>query len=496
MAAHRYWRAIALSSLLGPLQLSQFQLRSSGGRVDTSAGITSSAAPTSGTLTDLQGTTTTPTVEWSAAAAAVLILQWDFGGSPQDIVDIRLGSAASYYTFLRGLRLDYSDDGVTWTMGLRYASVMWPGPRTLTSSSVAAYGTTALLLHGDGADGSTTITDSSTTPKTVTNTGVVIRTAQSMFGGASMAFDTTLSNKLSIPHSADLSPLGDHCIQCWVWMATVTGAASTRVILYKSVSSGFTPYALYVNQPGFAGVIWYNSAGSGALGTINSRATITAGTWFHMAATRRSGVHRMYIDGELQGQFFTTDTPYFNAAHNVQVGNTTDNLYPIGRDGTSYIDELSIVDGDAVYNGPFTVPSGPGNGTGVFQDFPNVGSASVVGGRVATNAYPTVSKVIEPRVFRLRGDMRTQQPGLRYNGTITGTVKQKASPTNIPLRRVVRLYDDVDGSLVAQTWSDAITGVYTFTEINETRAYTALSLDYTHNFRAEAADNLTPTIMP
>ena len=54
------------------------------------------------------------------------------------------------------------------------------------------FGSVSLLLHGDGANGSTTIVDSSPTPKTVTAFGdAQISTAQSKFGGASIAFDGT-----------------------------------------------------------------------------------------------------------------------------------------------------------------------------------------------------------------------------------------------------------------------------------------------------------------
>jgi hypothetical protein len=54
---------------------------------------------------------------------------------------------------------------------------------------------TKLLLHMNGVDGSTTFTDSETTPKTVTVVGSTqIDTAQSKFGGASGLFTTQLTN--------------------------------------------------------------------------------------------------------------------------------------------------------------------------------------------------------------------------------------------------------------------------------------------------------------
>ena len=80
-------------------------------------------------------------------------------------------------------------------------------------------------------------------------------------------------------------------------------------------------------------------------------------------------------------------------------------------------------------------------------------------------------------------------------GFITGTVEEKATP-NIPLRRRVRLHRDVDGMMVRETWSDAVTGAYTFTDINPAYTYHAIAFDYARNYRAVIADNLTPEVAP
>ena len=63
-------------------------------------------------------------------------------------------------------------------------------------------------------------------------------------------------------------------------------------------------------------------------------------------------------------------------------------------------------------------------------------------------------------------------------GFITGTVEEKATP-NIPLRRRVRLHRDVDGMMVRETWSDAVTGAYTFTDINPAYTYTVVAYPVT-----------------
>lgn len=79
-------------------------------------------------------------------------------------------------------------------------------------------------------------------------------------------------------------------------------------------------------------------------------------------------------------------------------------------------------------------------------------------------------------------------------GSITGTVKEKYTPTNVPLRRRVRLHREVDGLALRETWSDAATGNYTFPDLNPAYTYYVVAFDYAQNYRAVIADNLTPEV--
>lgn len=81
-------------------------------------------------------------------------------------------------------------------------------------------------------------------------------------------------------------------------------------------------------------------------------------------------------------------------------------------------------------------------------------------------------------------------------GVITGAVKIDTTPVDIPLRRRVRLHREVDGMLVRETWSDAVTGAYTFADINPAYTYTAIAYDYAHDYRAVVADNIAPEVLP
>lgn len=82
----------------------------------------------------------------------------------------------------------------------------------------------------------------------------------------------------------------------------------------------------------------------------------------------------------------------------------------------------------------------------------------------------------------------------RARGRITGTVKRKSDPLNIPLSRLVRLYRERDGALIREGWSDA-NGVYSFECVEELEKYTVVAWDYQRLYRAVVADNLQPELM-
>lgn len=122
------------------------------------------------------------------------------------------------------------------------------------------------------------------------------------------------------------------------------------------------------------------------------------------------------------------------------------------------------------------------------------------------------TRALEPRVvapqavFRLGSPPVTTPkaiPGLARirdvfhggNGRVTGTVKVKGSP-DYPVQRRARLIRERDGVAIRETWSDPVTGVYTFDGVDRAEKYTVLAYDHTLNFRATVADNLTPEVMP
>ncbi len=85
----------------------------------------------------------------------------------------------------------------------------------------------------------------------------------------------------------------------------------------------------------------------------------------------------------------------------------------------------------------------------------------------------------------------TYFPDARWGrGRITGTVELYGTPANTFLRCMVRLYREIDGVLLQQVWSDAVTGVYVFNDVDPTGIYTAMTYDYTNDKRVVAADHI------
>lgn len=219
------------------------------------------------------------------------------------------------------------------------------------------YANVALLLHMEGANAGTIFTDNSPTPKTVTPTIVTTSTLISKFGASCAAFPGgSPTQKLTIPHSADLAPTGDFCVEMWVRLGS---AASQRALIWKSVSTGHTTYALRMTGTNTVQCFSSNAAGSAfAVNMTGSIVVDTSGNWQHIAYDRNGSNYRLFVHGVLDTSAVSAGLGYVNAAHSVTIGNVTDNTLPIGTGGVSYIDDLRITTASR-YTANFTPPTLP-----------------------------------------------------------------------------------------------------------------------------------------
>ena len=205
----------------------------------------------------------------------------------------------------------------------------------------------SLLLHGNGTNGSTTFTDNSPTPKTVTAVGnAQISTAQSKFGGSSIAFDGTGDSILCTVNSAFDFDTANLTIETFVYPASITGARN--LWSQRSSTSNGISFRLSSGKLNF----FYTNTGTG---DFSGATTLTLNSWSHVALTREGNVFKVWLNGVLDGTSGTiTASVTSNVAPRIGAG-AQDNLESL----SGYIDDLRITKGVARYTANFTPPTLP-----------------------------------------------------------------------------------------------------------------------------------------
>ncbi|MEB3275372.1 MAG: LamG domain-containing protein [Cyanobacteriota bacterium] len=214
------------------------------------------------------------------------------------------------------------------------------------------FSSVSLLLHMDGSNNSTTFTDDSNNVLAVTAVGnAKISTAQSKFGGASGIFDGT-GDYLSVNNSAVALAGGDFTIEGWVRLIALP-TTKWGFAYNGSLTSNEHRIQFDINPTGI--VYLFLQAGSGTSGAIASTATISVGSWSHIACTKSGNNIYIFVNGVLDasGTYTTAITP----ANTFYVGVTRSGGTTWSLNG--YIDDLRITKGVARYTASFTPPTTP-----------------------------------------------------------------------------------------------------------------------------------------
>lgn len=201
---------------------------------------------------------------------------------------------------------------------------------------------TSLLLHMNGADASTTFTDSSRNAHTVTAVGnAQIDTAQSKFDGASGLLDGT-GDYLTVPNHASLKfGTGDFTIDGWFRFADIDGE-----FLFSDRDGSGTTDSLGCFM--VAGEVWvYDETAEIA---ITTTASITTATWYHIEMGRSGTTFKIFVDGVEKSS--ATCTSNFNNTSTLRIGGDAAGGNPIN----GHIDEFRISKGIARHTAAFTPP--------------------------------------------------------------------------------------------------------------------------------------------
>lgn len=241
-------------------------------------------------------------------------------------------------------------------------------PHKLRKSLYGAYNpsrsSVSLLLHGDGTNGSTTMTDSSPSPKTVTANGnAQISTAVVKYGTGSIALDGTGDYLSSAFNSGlDLLP-GSFTVECWIY-STNLKSGGQRIVATGGGLPGFNGtngihFLSQINDAtGTVSAFLSNNTGS-PIG-VGGTGVVAVNTWTHLAFVHDATAAqlRVFIRGVMsQGSATGVARPTTNPT--LGIGTIPGEAGGASTAFQGYMDEIQITKGVAKYNMSFTPPTKP-----------------------------------------------------------------------------------------------------------------------------------------
>ncbi len=216
------------------------------------------------------------------------------------------------------------------------------------------FASVVLLLDMEtGADGSTTFTDRSSSPRTVTANGnAQVDTALAKYGTRSCLLDGT-GDYLQCDDSPDFNiGTSDFTVELWAYMSAV--AAAQAIICLRLTADGDTLY-LYRESSAHGTDPNKLRLSDSTATRITGAAGLSNATWVHLAWCRISGVHKVFVDGVLETQTWTTGGSPAGAYNPtaIRIG-----LHPLAvQPMNGSVDEVRITNGVARYTANFTPPA-------------------------------------------------------------------------------------------------------------------------------------------
>jgi hypothetical protein len=264
-----------------------------------------------------------------------------------------------------------------------------------TSSSTSGldpyFDNVVLMFNCDGTNGSTSFSDLSLVPKSITVNNATVSTATKKFGTGSMVCTPGVSvpsgSYLKAAYSPDFNfRSGDFTVECWAYFNAI---AAFQGVFSVNINSGTTYGSLRLEtQNGSSNfyVLVRNSGGSNWIST-SGYGTYSAGSWIHLAVVRYGTQITLYCNGvgypcfTISGAIDDQQGPaYFGWSNNGSFN--------------GFVDDCRITKGLARYTANFTPP---------------------------TAALPTASSVVPPTVDPLWSSVLLALTGDGSNGSTSIT---------------------------------------------------------------------------
>lgn len=211
------------------------------------------------------------------------------------------------------------------------------------------YANVSLLLHMDGTNGSTTFTDNSSSPKTITvNNDAQITTTDPKFGSGSAIFDGAGDHLNTPSDNAFNFPGVSFTVECWINPANTT-QSGVGLFGERISNAVYTPFEIQISTTGVAWLIGNASLTNWNSTSASVKSLFSANTWNHIALVGDGANITLYVNGTSR---LTVSQPNWTSANRtVYIGAGGDGAF------TGKIDELRVTKGVARYTSNFTPPT-------------------------------------------------------------------------------------------------------------------------------------------
>jgi hypothetical protein len=206
------------------------------------------------------------------------------------------------------------------------------------------------LLHFDGADASTTVTD--VKGRVWTPQGnAQLDTAQSKFGGSSLLLDGN-GDMVRTANSSDLNLPGQFTVEAWIRLVVnnVAQGIFQRYSQGGGAGNGGLGFGLTSG-----GKMQVSVAGTSVV--LTATTTVTTGTWHHVACTRDASNNvRVWLDGVQDGTAVSSAAFTESLAGTAGIGGYW-NGTTVSEALNGWMDDVRITKGVCRYTGTFTPPT-------------------------------------------------------------------------------------------------------------------------------------------
>jgi hypothetical protein len=214
--------------------------------------------------------------------------------------------------------------------------------------SDAAFASVALLMPFNGANGSTSFIDASSSGRVLvpSSGSPVISTAQSRWGGSSLYLGSSDDGIWTDSYTGVQFGTADFTVELWAYLTAGPGGDFLLVSCRNPSGSGRWALNIQSSRNFSLLIDGSNYANSSA---------VPLNEWMHLAVTRQGNTVRSFVNGTLSTTVSTFTGSISDTTSPLRIGNepTFSGFAPI------YIDDVRVTKGLARYTANFTPPTGP-----------------------------------------------------------------------------------------------------------------------------------------